>query len=115
MNGWAIVAIVAIVIWGIVALAKARAGIITDESGNETYIGPREDGASKAEIEETRREIDQLRERLHVLERIATDSNTMDARERARIAAEIEALRGPAEPSLTPKVTQDSSTKEQSQ
>jgi len=29
-----------------------------------------------------------------VLERIATDGNTGDARERARIAAEIEALRG---------------------
>ncbi|BDI61730.1 hypothetical protein [Qipengyuania nanhaisediminis] len=99
MSGWAIVAVVAIVVWGIVQMSKARAGIISDEDGNETYIG-RGDEASRAEIEDTRREIEQLRERLHVLERIATDNNTMDARERARIAAEIEALRAPGEPSL---------------
>ena len=99
MSGWAIVGIVAIVVWGIVQLAKARAGIISDEDGNETYIGL-PDESTKAEVEETRREIEQLRERLHVLERIATDANTMDARERARIAAEIEALRAPSEPSI---------------
>jgi hypothetical protein len=101
MSSWIIVAIVAIVVWGVVQLSKARAGIITDEDGNESYIGPRDDAASRAEIEETRREIEQLRERLHVLERIATDANTPNARERARIAAEIEALREPSEPSIT--------------
>jgi len=95
MSGWAIVAVIAIAVWGVVQLAKARAGIISDEDGNETYIGNRDDSASRAEIEETRREIEALRERLHVLERIATDNNTLDARERARIAAEIEALREP--------------------
>ena len=114
MSNFAIIAVVAIVVWGIVALAKARAGIISDESGNERYVG-RADDVTRAEVAETRREIEQLRERLHVLERIATDSNTMDARERARIAAEIEALRGPTEPSLTPSLTEESSTKEQSQ
>ncbi len=95
---WAVVAIVAIVIWGVVQLAKARAGIISDEDGNEKYIGhdrsAEEQVRLDTEVQETRREIEQLRERLHVLERIATDENTMDARERARIAAEIEALRG---------------------
>lgn len=35
-----------------------------------------------------------LRERVKVREHIATDANTGDAREQARIAAEIEALRG---------------------
>ena len=99
MSSWAIVAVIAIVVWGIVQTAKARAGIISDEDGNETYVG-RPDESSRTEIEETRREIEQLRERLHVLERIATDNNTMDARERARIAAEIEALRAPSEPSI---------------
>ena len=102
MSSWAIVAIVAIVIWGIVATAKARAGIVTDEDGNETYV-PREDVASKIEAEEARREIEQLRERIQVLERIATDNNTMDSRERARIAAEIEALRAPDEKPLESK------------
>ena len=100
MNMWAFVAIVAIVIWGIVQLAKARAGIVSDERGNETFVGGT-DEQTRADVEETRREIEQLRERLHVLERIATDNNTPDARERARIAAEIEALRGPSEPALT--------------
>lgn len=102
---WTVIAIVAIVVWGVVQLAKARAGIISDEDGNETFVGRADDRGSEksaAEIEETRREIESLRERLHVLERIATDNNTMDARERARIASEIEALRGPSEPSIKP-------------
>lgn len=97
MSGWAFVAVIAIVVWGIVQLAKARAGITTDRHGNETYFGndasPEVQARAEVEAEETRREIEQLRERLQVLERIATDSNSNDARERARIAAEIEALR----------------------
>ena len=92
MSSWAIVALVAIVIWGIVESVRARAGIITDEDGNETII-PRGDAGSQAELEATRRELEILRERVKVLERIATDANTGDAREAARIAAEIEALR----------------------
>ncbi len=92
MSSWAIVALVAIVIWGIVESIRARAGIITDEDGNQ-MIAPREDGRSAAELEAARRELADLRERVKVLERIATDGNTSDAREQARIAAEIEALR----------------------
>ena len=92
MSSFAIVAVVAIVIWGIAQLAKARAGIVSDSHGNETYVGQAD--------EETRREIEQLRERLQVLERIATDNNTPEARERARIAEEIEALRVPSERAL---------------
>lgn len=42
---------------------------------------------------ELEREVDDLRERIQVLERIATDGNSVDARETHRIAAEIEALR----------------------
>lgn len=101
MSGWAIVAVVAIVIWGIVQIAKARAGILTDEDGNER-LADREDGQSKAELDGARREIEQLRDRVQVLERIATDNNTLDARERARITAEIEALRAP-DPAPTSK------------
>lgn len=111
MSGFWIVALVAVIVWGIVQLAKAKAGIISDEDGNETFIGT-PDGASKAETEEMRNEMKQLRERLHVLERIATDNNTMDARERARIAAEIEALRGPDD---TIPLPNPASEKEQSQ
>lgn len=92
MSSWAVVAIVGIIIWGIVEIARARAGIITDEDGNQK-IAKRKDAQSKTELEAARRELDDLRERIKVLERIATDANSGDARERARIAAEIEALR----------------------
>jgi len=93
MGGWAIVALVAIIVWGVVQYTKARAGIVTDEDGNET-LAPRDDGRTAAELEAATRELEDLRERVRVLERIATDDNTSDARDRARIAAEIEALRG---------------------
>ncbi|WP_086620051.1 hypothetical protein [Erythrobacter tepidarius] len=92
MSSWAIVALVGIVIWGIVQSVQARAGIITDEDGNQKVI-PRGEGRCIAELEATRRELADLRERVKVLERIATDGNTSAAREQARIAAEIEALR----------------------
>lgn len=92
MSSWAIVALVAIVIWGIVESIRARAGIITDEDGNQKVVA-REDGRSQAEIEAARREVNELKERVKVLERIVTDSNTGDARVTAQIAAEIEALR----------------------
>ena len=93
MSSWAIVALVAIVIWGIVESIRARSGIITDEDGNQK-ISPREDGRTAAELEAARRELAEIKERVKVLERIATETNSGDARERARISAEIEALRG---------------------
>ena len=37
MSSWAIVAVIAIVVWGLVQLAKARAGITTDAEGNEIH------------------------------------------------------------------------------
>lgn len=92
MSSWAIVVMVAIIVWGVVDYAKARAGIVTDEYGNEK-IAPRDDGRAAAELEAARRELADLKDRVKVLERIVTDSNTGGAREQARIAAEIEALR----------------------
>lgn len=91
-SAWAAVAIVAIIVWGVVQYAKARAGITTDEYGNEK-IAKSDDGRSLAEIEAARREVTELKERVKVLERIVTDGNSGDVREQARIAAEIEALR----------------------
>ncbi len=89
MSGWALVAVVAIVVWGIVQMGKARhradRGISADERGNENF--------GQARDAETEREIEDLRERIKVLERIATDGNSLDAQETKRIAAEIEALR----------------------
>ena len=89
MSSWAIVALVAIVIWGVVESIRVRAGIITDEDGNEKFV-PREDGRSAAELEAARREVADLKERVKVLERIVTDSNSGDARVTAQIAAEID-------------------------
>ena len=91
-SSWAFVAIIAIIVWGVIQLAKARAGITSDQHGNETIPG-RDDSRSSAELEIARRELEDLRERIKVLERIATDSNSSEAREQARITAEIEALR----------------------
>ena len=92
ISSWAIVAIIAILVWGVIQFVKASKGITTDQHGNETIAG-REDGRSLAEIEAAKHELAELKDRVKVLERIVTDSNTSDAREQARIAAEIEALR----------------------
>ncbi len=48
---------------------------------------------SNSDSEHTRREIEQLRERIKVLERITTDANSQEAQESRRIAAEIDSLR----------------------
>ena len=76
----AVVIIVAIVGFTEVQKAKHRAkhGITTDILGNEK---PRDDTALLREVEE-------MRERLKVLERIATED-----RETKRLSAEIESLR----------------------
>ncbi len=63
---------------------RASAGIISDKQGNESYA-PREDA-------EARREVEELRERIKVLERIATDANTSETRRIQAISDEIESL-----------------------
>ena len=93
MTGWGLVAIVGIIIWGIVQIYTQRndgaLGVTRDEEGNPVFPPAREDG----EAREMRREIENLRERIRVLERIATDHNSLDARETRRLSAEIDALR----------------------
>ena len=64
---------------------RANAGIIADKQGNESYI---QQGDPDAQ-----REVKELRERIKVLERIATDANTSEARKIAAISDEIESLR----------------------
>ncbi|ODS94869.1 MAG: hypothetical protein ABS49_11360 [Erythrobacter sp. SCN 62-14] len=89
-------AVIIVAIWAVVQVYTRRhdreLGVTRDEDGNPVFA-PRGDGRSAAELETARRELEDLRERVRVLERIATDNNSTDARERARIAAEIEALR----------------------
>lgn len=84
MSFWTAVVVVAAII-AFVEIYKSRHGVVKDWKGNES-IATRDDP-------EARREIEELRERIKVLERIATDGNTLDAVETKRIAAEIEALR----------------------
>lgn len=60
-------------------------GIIEDRRGRFQMIATPQDDTSRAEMQ---RELDALRERVKVLERIATDE-----RQSRSIAAEIEALR----------------------
>ena len=86
MSSWAMVAIVAIIVWGIVQSSKARSRRSKDSVSHDEQVS----GQNAAEA---RREIEELRERIKVLERIATDGNSLDAQETKRIAAEIEALR----------------------
>ena len=85
--GWpaAIVVIVSIIVIGKLMSSRyrAQAGIIEDERGNQTYVGPASRDA------EAQREIEDLRERIKVLERIATDKNS----EAERLASQIEDLR----------------------
>ena len=99
MSFWTAVVII-VLIGAITSVFKARYnamhGITEDMMGNQTLNArPEVDEAAQAEIAE-------LKERIKVLERIATDNNTLDARERARITAEIEALRTP-DPAPTSK------------
>ncbi|MBK63294.1 MAG: hypothetical protein CL575_10200 [Altererythrobacter sp.] len=81
MSGWALVALVAIVVWGIVQMRKPRPAEDVQDHAPEV----RDDVAQQ--------EIEELRERIKVLERIATDGNSPSAQETKRISAEIEALR----------------------
>lgn len=89
MSFWtAIVIIVAIVALAEVLKAKHRAqnGITKDWLGNEL---PGDQGHHPPAIrDELQREVEELRERVKVLERIATED-----RETKRLSAEIESLR----------------------
>lgn len=94
MNQWVaimVISIVAISAVSRVLRAKylAQHGIATDRKGRviQSLL------QSQPQDNELQREVETLRERIKVLERIATDMNSADARETRAIAAEIEALR----------------------
>lgn len=78
-----VVAIVAIA--AIASIVKARYGIRKDANGNEVLI------TDTAETKALQTEIRALKERIQVLERIATDNNRA-----LSLDAEIERLRGDA-------------------
>ena len=83
MSSWAIVAIVAISVWGLVQLIRARHGH-SRHRGPHHHNGP----AVPPQDAATQRELEELRERVKVLEQI-----TVDGREAKAIADEIERLR----------------------
>lgn len=85
MNFWT-AAIIIVAIWGFVQVYRTRHGIIEDRHGNQSAMPRADDPALE-------REITELRERLKVLERIATDANSAESRETKAIADEIERLR----------------------
>ena len=88
MSFWT-AAVIIVAIWGLVTVFSRRhdreLGVIRDEDGNPVFP-PAQSSASEREIAE-------LRERIKVLERIATDSNTLGARDARQITSDIEALR----------------------
>lgn len=84
-----VIIIVAIAVSGVVKLARIVTG--TERQGRKHRHGaqPLLDPAQPSQRElELQREVEDLRERIHVLERIATDEHKPQ-----RLAAEIESLR----------------------
>ena len=79
------------VVWivAIAALVKIRTAKYQSHSGHAPSWEPLQIAASQREAE-LKREVEDLRERVRVLERIATDG-----RSTAALADEIESLRGP--------------------
>lgn len=99
MSFWT-AAVIIVAIWGLVTIWTRRndreLGVTRDEDGNPVFPPrPVEDTSA------TQAEIAELKERVAVLERIATDANTSDARETARLAAEIDRLRALDAPTAT--------------
>ena len=88
---WVTVALVVFI--GLYFRERNRVKQLTDELAQNgrhevSNRGPAHDDHPEA------RELEELRERVQVLERIATNENSAEARKAQRIAAEIESLRG---------------------
>ena len=91
MNMWTAIMVISIVaITSIARVLRARYnaqnGYVENHKGDIQPLARPNDG-------ELQREVETLRERIKVLERIATDGNTLEARQSKSIAAEIESLR----------------------
>ena len=82
--GTAIVVVIAIIAFAVMRIVRYN----TERDSRTLTAAP--DDASGAQLA---REVEELRERVRVLERIATDANSTNAIESRQIAEEIEALR----------------------
>ena len=78
---WATAVVIIVAIWGVVQAYRARSGIVSDKEGNQSAL-------PRGTEEELEAEVTELKERIKVLERIATSD-----RESKKIASEIESLR----------------------
>lgn len=76
-----------VLIVSVAGVLKARYGIRKDQWGNETLV--RDDPQARAENDRLRAEIGSLKERIQVLERVITDSESSST----RLDREIERLR----------------------
>lgn len=89
--------IVAIAAWAAVAISRHKHGIIrTRRGGEQLSFADRErdpEALPSARENELQAELDKMRERIKVLERIATDANSSAQRQSVSLANEIEALR----------------------
>lgn len=81
MTGYVLIAVVAIVVWGVLRFNK--------QHNQDKQLKNEEREA----LYDAQRERDELRERVQVLERIVTDSNSSDAIKTQRLTKEIENLR----------------------
>ncbi len=103
MSFWTAVVII-VAIGAIASVLRSRynaqTGIIEDHHGNQTLMRS-DDPDRKVREQAAQAEIAALKDRIAVLERIATDANSDEARESKRIASEIEALRAAGRPSET--------------
>lgn len=80
----------AVVIVAILSFSAMKIVRYTNEHRRSALDHPPQDEGEKALL---RHEVQELRERIKVLERITTDANTSHALETRRVADEIEALR----------------------
>jgi hypothetical protein len=86
MNVFEMIAVVTVV-GTIGSVLRARYGVVRDKHGNDVPLSG--DPASQAENQRLREELRAMKERLAVLERLATDNNDSGA----RLDREIEKLR----------------------
>ena len=89
----AIVLIVLIAAAAKVLRARYHSEAFLDRHGSEQRAAIERPERDYRRDDEAEAEISALKERIAVLERIAYDKNSVDAPERARISAEIDALR----------------------
>jgi hypothetical protein len=86
---WVWIAIVAIVCWAVVEVVKVRKGVHEDSlSGLGELLGGEENGKLARRLKVAEAEIDGLRERVAVLERLATDGRHELDREFERLRRE---------------------------